>query len=107
MGKHRRNQLCNHCGRAQGDPLPDGGSVRLLVDLEEYPDEARVFQAPRSPANPLPLYLVWCVDCAKLLVDLGDPITSFREYGLPDNAPDGPYASYYTRRSAGLPFRRR
>jgi hypothetical protein len=104
-GKHRRNLLCNHCGKAEGEP--QGGDdpeelVSLLIDLEEYDDGDRVFQAPRSPDNPLPPYLVWCVGCARVTVDEGDPITNFREFGFPDNSPNGPFAQYLARHGRGF-----
>jgi hypothetical protein len=106
-GKHRRNQLCNHCGKAEGDTGSDGERLSLLIDLEDYEDEERIFQGRRSPENPLPLYLVWCRECACQMVHAGDPIASFRELGFPDNSPDGPYARYLARHGRGLfPCRR-
>jgi hypothetical protein len=104
IGRHRRNPLCNYCGKGEGEPTGSGPDpsepVTLLIDLEEYEDGDRLFQAPRSPDNPLPQFLVWCTGCARYMVEEGDPITSFREYGHPDNSPDGPYAKYLKRHGA-------
>ncbi|MCZ4097289.1 MULTISPECIES: hypothetical protein [unclassified Streptomyces] len=101
MGRHSAgNRLCSYCGKAEGDLVggadPDA-RVAVLIDLEEYTDEDRIFQGRRTPDNPLGLFLIWCVGCACSMVDEGDPITSFREMGYPDNSPDGPYARYLHR----------
>ena len=106
-GKHRRNLLCNHCGKAEGDPGADGQPVTLLIDLEEYADDARIWQAPRAPENPLPLFLVWCSECAREMVHAGDPIADFREIGYTDNDPNGPYARYLAKHGRGITFRHR
>lgn len=79
---------------------PQGGDdpnevVRLLQDLEEYPDPVdRPFQAPRSTKNPLPQFQIWCVGCARTMSAYADPIENFREFGFPPNSPDGPYAQF-------------
>jgi hypothetical protein len=97
QGKRRANQLCNFCGKREGEAFgPDnpGECVTLLIDLEEYTEADRVWQAPRGPENPMPVFQVWCTACARQMVHAGDPIERFREFGYPDNSPDGPYAKY-------------
>ena len=107
MGRHRRNQLCNHCGKAEGSCRGDEDErVSLLLDLEEYADEDRVFQAPRSPENPLPQFLTWCFSCARQIAMAGDPIENFREFGFPDNSPDGPYARWLAANRRGFSWNR-
>ncbi|GAB2572709.1 hypothetical protein GCM10027168_01950 [Streptomyces capparidis] len=103
-GKHRRNRLCNHCGKTAGAPSTKfpGKQVSLLVDLEEYADEERIFQAPRSADNPLPLFLVWCTDCATEMIEAGDPIVDYQEIGFPKGSLDGPYAQILKRFGKGL-----
>lgn len=96
VGRHRRNQLCNRCGKAEGDPIGYGQQpdtpVTLLQDLEKYSDDERIFQGPRTPDNPLPDFLFWCSGCAQILIETGDPVLNFRELGYQENDPSGPYA---------------
>jgi hypothetical protein len=106
-GKHRRNPLCFHCGRAEGDLAEDGKRVTLLQDLDDYADSDRIWQGARSPDNPLPQFLVWCIECAKLMVQAGDPIMNFREFGYEDKPDDGPYAQYLRRHGRGINLQRR
>ncbi|AEW95601.1 hypothetical protein SCATT_32300 [Streptantibioticus cattleyicolor NRRL 8057 = DSM 46488] len=73
--------------------------MTLLIDLERYEPEDMVWQAPGTP---LPRSLVWCTECAIQMSFAGDPIDNFREFGFPDNSPDGPYAQFLRRRGRGI-----
>lgn len=106
VGKHSRNALCNNCGKAESDRDSDDNPVSLLQDLEEYADEDRIWQGERTPDNPLPQFLVWCLDCAKLMLQAGEPITQFREFGYEDKPDQGPYHRYLREHGRWITSRR-